>query len=210
MAAPIHNPILEGEPPYPLLVVISGPSGVGKDTVLARLRERGFRFHFVVTMNSRPPRPGEQPGIDYHFVTPEQFETMIAQGELLEWARVYDQYKGVPKFEVRQAMASGQDVVMRVNVEGAATIKRLVPDALLIFLAPASVQELEQRLRLRLTEAPAELEQRLAMAQEELACVPDFDYVVLNHEGRLEETVEHVCAIITAEKHRVFPRRISL
>lgn len=210
MTALVHNPILNGHPPYPLLVVISGPSGVGKDSVLVRLRERGFPFHFVVTMNSRSPRPGEIPGIDYHFVSPERFEELIAQGELLEWARVYDQYKGVPKFEVRRALESGYDVIMRVNVDGAETIKRLVPDAVLIFLAPASLDELAQRLRLRLTESPEEIEQRLAVAQDELAQVPHFDYVVLNREGQLDETVEHVCAIIDAEKHRVFPRRINL
>lgn len=210
MRAPCPNPLLTGQQPHPLLVVISGPSGVGKDSVLMRMRELGFPFHFVVTMNSRPPRPGEIPGVDYHFVTPEEFEAMVERDELLEWARVYDQYKGVPKFEVRQAHASGRDVVMRVNVDGAATIKRLVPEALLVFIAPGSMDELHHRLKLRRTESPNDLERRLALAQQELEQVVHFDYVVINREGLLDETVGAVRSIITAEQHRVFPRRINL
>jgi guanylate kinase len=204
------NPILDGDTPNPLLVVISGPSGVGKDSVLMRMRELGFPFHFVVTMNSRPPRPGEIPGVDYHFVSPQEFEDMIERDELLEWARVYDQYKGVPKFEIRQAHQSGRDVVMRVNVDGAATIKRIAPDAVLVFIAPGSLDELRHRLSLRRTDSPEEIEQRLALAQHELEQVPHFDYVLINHEGRLDETVGFIRSIIDAEKHRVFPRRISL
>ncbi len=207
---PSSNPILNGEEPYPLLVVLSGPSGVGKDTVLMRMRELGFPFHFVVTVNSRPQRPGEIAGIDYHFVTTEEFERMIANDEFIEWARVYDQYKGVPKFEIRRAHQSGRDVVMRVNVDGAATIRRIVPEALLIFLAPASLDELRHRLSLRHTETSEDLERRLAMAQDEIAQIPDFDYVVINREGRLDETVGTIRSIIAAEQHRVCPRRISL
>jgi len=146
---PFLNPILQGKPPQPLLVVISGPSGVGKDSVLMRMRELGFPFHFVVTANSRPQRPGEIDGVDYHFVTTERFREMIENDELLEWAEVYGQYKGIPKFEIRQAMASGRDVILRINVDGAATIKRLAPEAVFIFLAPASLDELRHRLLLR-------------------------------------------------------------
>ncbi len=116
------NPILEGRAPTPLLVVISGPSGVGKDSVLMRMRELGFPFHFVVTANSRPQRPGEIDGLDYHFVSQERFEEMIAKEELLEWARVYGHYRGIPKSEVRRAIASGRDVILRVNVDGDAKI----------------------------------------------------------------------------------------
>ncbi len=210
MRASCPNPLLTGQQPHPLLVVISGPSGVGKDSVLMRMRELGFPFHFVVTMNSRPPRPGEIPGVDYHFVTPEEFEAMVERDELLEWARVYDQYKGVPKFEVRQAHASGRDVVMRVNVDGAATIKRIVPEALLVFIAPGSMDELHHRLKLRRTESPNDLERRLSLAQQELEQVVHFDYVVINREGLLDETVGAVRSIITAEQHRVFPRHINL
>lgn len=207
---PFLNPILQGKPPQPLLVVISGPSGVGKDSVLMRMRELGFPFHFVVTANSRPQRPGEIDGVDYHFVTTERFREMIENDELLEWAEVYGQYKGIPKFEIRQAMSSGRDVILRINVDGAATIKRLAPEAVFIFLAPASLDELRHRLLLRRTESPAEVERRLAMVADELAQLPNFDYVVINHADRLDEAVGQIRAIISAEKARVYPRRISL
>ncbi|MBO9337113.1 MAG: guanylate kinase [Chloroflexus sp.] len=206
----VLNPVLQGKPPQPLLVVISGPSGVGKDSVLMRMRELGFPFHFVVTANSRPQRPGEIDGVDYHFVTTERFREMIQNDELLEWAEVYGQYKGIPKFEIRQAIASGRDVILRINVDGAATIKRLAPEAVFIFLAPASIDELRHRLLLRRTESPDEIERRLAMVSDEMAQLPNFDYVVINHADRLDETVGQIRAIISAEKARVYPRRISL
>ncbi len=194
----------------PLLVVISGPSGVGKDSVLMRMRELAFPFHFVVTATSRPIRPGEIDGYDYHFVSVERFERMIQDDELLEWAKVYGQYKGIPKSEVRQAMASGRDVLLRINVDGAATIKRLAPEAVFIFLAPASPEELRRRLTLRRTESPQEIERRLAMASQEMEQVRHFDYVVINREDRLDEAVGQIRAIIIAEKQRVFPRQVTL
>lgn len=210
MTNPPHNPVLDGMPPQPLLVVISGPSGVGKDSVLMRMRELAFPFHFVVTATSRPIRPGEVDGYDYHFVSVARFEQMIRDEELLEWALVYGQYKGIPKFEVRQAMASGRDVVLRINVDGAATVKAMAPEAVFIFLAPASTDELRRRLTVRRTESSDEVEQRLAVAAEELEQVRHFDYVVINREDRLDEAVGQIRAIITAEKQRVFPRRVSL
>lgn len=196
--------------PPPLLVVISGPSGVGKDSVLNRMRELNFPFHFVVTATSRAIRPGEVNGYDYHFVSVERFETMIHEEELLEWATVYGQYKGIPKFEVRQAMLSGRDVVLRINVDGAATVRRIAPEAIFIFLAPGSLEELQQRLRQRCTENQAEIEARLAAAASELAQVEQFDYVVINREGQLDEAVAQIGAIILAEKQRVFPRQVRL
>jgi guanylate kinase len=205
-----HNPLLDGMPPQPLLVVISGPSGVGKDSVLMRMRELAFPFHFVVTATSRPIRPGEVDGYDYHFVSLSRFEQMVHDEELLEWAMVYGQYKGIPKYEVRQAMASGRDVVLRINVDGAATVKRMAPEAVFIFLAPASPDELRRRLTLRRTENVDEIERRLAVAAQELEQVHQFDYVVINREDRLDEAVGQIRAIITAEKQRVYPRRVSL
>ncbi len=204
------NGLLNGLPPEPLLVVLSGPSGVGKDSVLMRMRELGFPFHFVVTANSRPKRPGELDGVDYHFVSTEAFEHMIVQEELLEWAKVYGQYRGIPKWEVRDALASGRDVVLRVNVDGAATVKQIAPESILIFIAPGSLDELRHRLYLRRTDSREEIEQRLALAETEIARAVEFDYVVINQADRLDETVGHIRAIITAEKHRVFPRRIVL
>lgn len=205
-----RNPQLDGRPPYPLLVVISGPSGVGKDSILMRMRDIGFPFHFVVTATSRPQRTGERDGYDYYFVSKERFEEMIAQEELLEWAEVYGHYKGIPKSEVRQALQSGRDVILRIDVQGAATIKRLAPEAVFVFLAPGSFEELGHRLRWRRTESPDEMERRLEMAKEELAAVDQFDYVVINREDHLDDAVGQIRAIIVAEKQRVRPRRVSL
>ncbi len=204
------NPILRSEPPVPLLVVISGPSGVGKDTVLMRMRELGLPFHFVVTTTSRAKRPGELEGFDYNFVSKEQFEAMIANDELLEHAVVYGEYKGIPKPQIRDALRSGKDVIMRIDVQGAATIRKLAPGAVLIFLAPSSPEELAARLRLRRTESPEALERRLALAEEELQRVDEFDYVVLNPEARMDEAAGIIQSIIRAEKARIRPRRINL
>lgn len=198
----------------PLLIVISGTSGAGKDSVVKALAKRmeakGAPIHFVVTANSRPPRENEVNGVDYIFVSTEEFERMIADGELLEYARVYDQYKGVPKQQVRQAMESGKDVVMRLDVQGAATIRALAPEAVLIFITTSSEEELVARLRRRRTEGDGQLAVRIQTAREEMRRIPEFDYVVPNVEGRLDETVEVIMAIITAEKHRTIPRRARL
>ena len=205
-----RNPLLDGKPPQPLLVVLSGPSGVGKDSILMRMRDFGFPFHFVVTATSRPMRPGERGGYDYHFVTKERFEEMIAREELLEWAEVYGHYKGIPKSEVRQALQSGRDVILRIDVQGAATIKRLAPGAVFIFLAPGSFAELRHRLQWRRTESPDQMERRLEMAQAEMESLDQFDYVVISREDHLDEAVGQIRAIIVAEKHRVRPRRVTL
>jgi guanylate kinase len=164
----------------PLLIVISGPSGVGKDSVVKRLKERGYPFHFVVTATSRPPRPGEVHGVDYFFVSEADFKAMIRDDELLEHALVYEQYKGIPKQQVREALASGQDVVMRLDVQGAATVKRLVPDAVLIFLVPSSEEELARRLSCRHTDTEQQIQRRLEITREELARLGEFDYWVMN------------------------------
>jgi guanylate kinase len=205
-----RNPLLDGQPAYPLLVVISGPSGVGKDSILMRMREVGFTFHFVVTATSRPIRPGERDGYDYHFVEKERFEEMIAQGELLEWAEVYGHYKGIPKSEIRQALASGRDVILRVDVQGAATIRRLVPQATTIFVAPGSFGELRARLQWRRTESPGEIARRLDFAAREMESLDAFEYVVINREDRIDDAVGQIRAIVTAEKQRVHPRRVEL
>lgn len=204
------NPILEGKRPHPVLVVISGPSGVGKDTLLMRMRELGFPFHFVVTATSRPIRPGERDGFDYHFISKAQFEQMIEREELLEFADVYGHYKGIPKSEVRQALDSGKDVILRIDVQGAATIRRLAPEALFIFIAPASFMELRRRLELRRTESDDEVERRLGVASQEQARVGQFDYVVINYENHVDEAVGQIRAIIMAEKQRVHPRHVTL
>lgn len=196
--------------PEPLLIVISGPSGVGKDCLVQRMEERGCPFHFVVTATDRPPRPDEVHGEDYFFVSTEEFERMIEQDELLEHATVYGQYKGVPKQQVREAMASGQDVVMRVDVQGAATIREMAPEAVLIFLTAASEEELTQRLRDRGGDSPEQIARRIATAREEMEALPAFDYVVVNRDSQLDQAVDDVLAIIRAEHCRTQPRRVSL
>ncbi len=204
----------EGLLPYferpPLLVVLSGPSGVGKDTVRNRMRELGYPLHFVVTATDRPRREGEIDGVDYHFLSTAEFKRMLKEGEFLEHALVYGQHKGIPKEEVRQALARGQDVLLRIDVQGARSIERLAPEALLIFLSPSSMEELMGRLRERKTETGKDLERRMATAREEMRALPEFDYLVINRNGHLDEAVEEIMAIIRAEKCRTHPRRVSI
>lgn len=197
-------------PSEPLLVVISGPSGVGKDSVLQRMKQRVLPFHFVVTATTRAARPGEVHGVDYFFVSTGEFAEMIEKDELLEYAIVYNDYKGIPKQQVRQALASGKDVLMRIDVQGAATIRALSPEALLIFLTTASEAEMVNRLNERKTEKEEDLKLRIATARQELKRRDEFDYVVVNHEYELDETVDTILAIIRAEHHRVNPRRVNL
>ncbi len=194
----------------PLLIVISGPSGVGKDSVLQRMKERNLPFHFVVTATTRPQRPGEADGVDYYFVTHDEFAEMIEKGELLEYAIVYNDYKGIPKGQVRQALASGRDVMMRIDVQGAETIRELCPDALLIFLSTRTEGELVSRLEARKTETPEGLKLRIATARQELKRVGMFDYYVINPDHRLDETVDIILSIINAEHHRTQPRQVTL
>ncbi len=201
------NPVL---PQTALLVVISGPSGVGKDSVLRGLKERGLPFRFVPTMNTRQRRPDEVDGVDYFFVTTEEFVTLLEQGELLEHAVVYGDYKGIPKKPIREALQSGQDVVLRVDVQGAATLKRLIPEAVFIFLSARDEEELIARLQNRKTESPESLRIRIATAREELQRISEFDYVVINHADRLAEAVQDVIGIIRAEHCRVHPRAVKL
>jgi guanylate kinase len=186
----------------PLLVVISGPSGVGKDAVLARLRAADPAAHSAVTVTTRPPRSRERDGDDYHFLSDEEYDRLRAEDGFLEHAAVYSYRYGVPKAQVREALARGQDVIVRVDVQGAATIKRLVPNAVFIFLAPASLEELEERLRRRDTEGRSDLRLRLDTARREMACQEGFDHVVTNREGALDEAVSQILAIIEEERGR--------
>lgn len=194
----------------PLLIVISGPSGVGKDTVIQRMKERKLPFHFVVTATTRPPRPNEVHGVDYFFVSHDEFAEMINQDELLEYAIVYNDYKGIPKQQVRQALESGKDVVMRIDVQGAATIRELCEDALMIFLTTQDEQEMVTRLSARKTETPEGLNLRIATARQELKRIVEFDYVVVNREDQLDNAVDTILAIIHSEHHRVVPRKVTL
>jgi guanylate kinase len=177
---------------------------------MLRMKERGMPFHFVVTATTRPKREHEVHGVDYFFVSKEEFARMIEQNELIEYAIVYSDYKGIPKQQVREALASGRDVVMRLDVQGAETVRRLAPDALLIFITTESEEELVGRLKARMTETPDELVLRIATARKELKRVEAFDYVIINHDYKLDETVDTVRAIIAAEHHRVKHREVTL
>jgi guanylate kinase len=191
----------------PLLVVISGPSGVGKDAVIDGLRKAGGpSLHFAVTATTRPQRRGETDGLDYRFVSKTAFELMISEGELFEWANVYGNYYGVSKEDLRGALREGLAAVVKVDVQGAATIRNLVPDAILIFVAAPSMTDLEQRLRQRKTESGVDLELRTAAALEEMNSLPLFDYVVVNHDEQVDLAVSQILAIVGAEKCRVKAR----
>jgi len=197
-------------PTYPLLIVISGPSGAGKDRLIARMKELGYPFHFVVTATTRPQREGEVHGRDYFFVSTDEFAQMIEEDQLLEYAVVYGDYKGIPKEQVRQALASGKDVILRIDVQGAATIRRLIPEAVLIFVTAPSEEELIARLQARKTEPPDQLKLRIATSRQEMRRLPEFDYVVVNRTGELDKAVDQILAIITAEHCRVKPRIVRL
>jgi guanylate kinase len=204
------NNLYSPPPDEPLLIVISGPSGVGKDSVIKSMKERDLPFHFVVTATSRAPREHEEHGVDYFFISSEEFTQMIEDDELLEHALVYGDYKGIPKEQVRQALASGKDVVMRIDVQGAATIRNISPEALLIFLTTQNESEMIERLKLRKTESTDGLKNRIATAREELKRKNEFDYVVINRDSHLDEAVDTILAIIRAEHHRTMPKKVTL
>lgn len=189
--------------PHPVLVVISGPSGVGKDATLQLMKEKRYPFYFVVTATTRPKRASEEDGVDYHFISVGEFAEMIEQEELLEYAVVYGDYKGIPKKHVREALASGLDVIMRIDVQGAATIRKLVPNAITIFLIAESEDELVRRLHERKTEESDKLKMRIATARQELKRLHEFDYVVVNRMDAQDDTAARVLSIISAEKSRV-------
>jgi len=187
----------------PLLVVLSGPSGAGKDAVIAKLKDSDFPIERVVTVTTRPRRAIESESVDYHFVSPEKFQEMIRGKKLLEWANVYGNWYGVPQEAVKQALERGQDVMLRTDVQGAATIKKTMPQAILIFLMPASMEELDTRLKQRHTESSLDLAVRTRIAEEEIKKLPLFDYVVFNRQGKIDSAVADIKAILRAEKCRV-------
>jgi guanylate kinase len=192
----------------PLLVVITGPSGVGKDTVIARLKEIGPPCHVTVTATTRPRRPTETHGVDYYFVEPAEYRRMLDGGEFLEHATVYGFGYGTPRSPVREALAAGTDVLLRIDVQGAATIARLVSGSIRIFLAPPNFAELERRLRSRKADDQEVIARRLKTAHEELRRADECDYLVFNEDGRLDETVCQIAAIMQAERRRIRRARV--
>ena len=183
---------------------------MGKDAVIARMKELGRGWHFMVTATTRPQREGERDGVDYTFQTTERFRRMIERDELLEWAEVYGHLYGAPKAPIARAISQGRDVVVKIDVQGAATIRRLVPDALLIFLTPPDEEELSRRLVSRKTESSEDLSLRSETAAQEMRQSKSFDYVVVNRRGQLDAAVQEIEAIVDKESRRAPPRRVVL
>ncbi len=192
----------------PLLIVLSGPSGVGKDAILNRMRILELPLHFTVTATTRPIRDNERSGVDYQFISEETFRRMLEEGDFLEHAQVYGNWYGVPKSQVRNAMSAGHDVLVKIDVQGAATIKRLAPQAVMIFVVPPSIPELERRLKWRLTESAESLRRRIEESRSEMEHIGAFDYVVTN--DALDDAVHQMNCIITAERCRMPPRVVRL
>ena len=204
------NPTRFNTPTSPLLIVLSGPSGAGKDAVLSRMREMGSTLKFITTLTTRPQRTNERDNIDYHFVSTDEFQKMISGNELLEWAKVYGNWYGVPKQPIKQALDAGQDTIVKVDTQGAATIKKILPQAVFVFLLPPSMEEVVMRLKQRHTESAFDLALRLKTAEDEIKQLPLFDYIVVNKQDEINRAVSEIEAIITAEKCRVNPREIAL
>ncbi|MDE2836181.1 MAG: guanylate kinase [Chloroflexota bacterium] len=196
--------------PHPLLVVVSGPSGVGKDAMLALVRKARPEVFWAITATTRAVRPGEEHGVHHLFHTREEFLQLLERGELLEHAEVYGNLYGVPKAPVREALVEGRDAIVRTDVQGAASIRTMAPDALLIFVAPPSLEELERRLRSRDTESAEETGLRVEMSRKEMRDAAWFDAVVVNETGRLEDAAREVMAVIERERQRVPPRVVRL
>ena len=197
-------------PPRPLLIVLSGPSGVGKDVLLTRIKQSGYPLKYVTTVTTRGKRANERDNEHYHFVSPGEFQEMIKNEEFLEWASVYGNWYGVPKQPIQKALEKGQDTIVKVDIQGAATIKKLLPEIVSIILMPPSMEELVSRLTQRRTETPFDLALRIKTAGGEVKQLALFDYVVVNREDEVDLAVSEVKALITAEKCRVSPRKITL
>lgn len=203
-----QNPLLPG--PHPLLIVLSGPSGAGKDAVLSHLKDSGYPLTYVTTATTRPGRNNEVNGRDYYFVTGVEFDAMVSNGEFLEHAIVYGNRYGVPRKPVKAALQSGQDVIIKVDIQGAATIRKIAPEAVLIFLAPPTAEEIASRLKQRRTESDIDLDLRLKTAAQEMAQLHQFDYLVFNYRDEVDRAVTDIKAILTAEKCRTRPRHVTL
>ena len=186
----------------PLLLILSGPSGVGKDAVLTRMKETGFPLHYVVTLTTRPKRSNEKDNVDYRFVCEDEFETLRMKEQLLESANVYGNWYGVPRQDVESALATGVDTIVKVDVQGSENIKRLVPQAVSVFLRPQNREDLSARLQKRKTECAADLDVRIKAADQEFAKITSFDYVVINEWGQIDRAVNDISWIISVEKCR--------
>jgi len=193
-----------------LLFVLSAPSGTGKDTVIGMLKQQGMDFYLIASVTTRVPRPGESEGNPYHFVSQEEFDHLVAHDELLEYANVHGNWYGQPRQPIRDNLLAGHDVLLKIDVQGAATVRGKVPQAIFIFLIPEYVEELTLRLNERSTETQEQLERRLADAQSELAQKDWYDYLVVNRQGQPQEAVDYLRAIMLAEHCRTQARHIDI
>ncbi|HNT30342.1 MAG TPA: guanylate kinase [bacterium] len=193
-----------------LLIVLSGPGGAGKDTLVRILRKTYINLHYVVTVTTRPKRTDEIDWEHYHFVDDAEFDRMIAGDEFLEWVRFFDYRYGTPKEQVRSALSHGKDVVLKIETQGARKLKELVPHAVFVFLATGTEAELEQRLRQRGDLSPERQKKRLVIAAEEMACLPDYDYVIINANDTAFLAAEKLKYIIEAEHLRIGRKAITL
>ena len=200
------------EPVHPLLVIISGPSGVGKDTIIEALQRRGHlpAYHYVVTCTTRARRPGEIDDVSYSFLTVPQFLALRESGELLEANEVHGNWYGTPRAGVRDALARGRHAILKIDVQGAEVVKSRVPEALLIFVVPPSMETLVEHLKARRTETAEQLEIRQRNAAIELARKDDYDYVVVNEEDRVDVTAERIERIIAGEERRGSRRVVTV
>ncbi|MBR6090679.1 MAG: guanylate kinase [Anaerolineaceae bacterium] len=193
----------------PLILIISGLSGSGKDTVINRLKEIStVRYHFVVTCNTRKKREGEIDGKDYHFISRERFLEMIKNGEMLEHSEVYDDLKGVPRFEIEKAIEKGEDMILRLDYQGMKKVKAVYPDAVSIFIIPPNADAWLARLRARNTDSEGSLQLRIRTAVKELEHINDFDYILVNDE--IDHAAMDLLTIMRAEHMRSNKRRVSL
>jgi len=186
----------------PLLIVLSGPSGVGKDAALNQLRKLDRPWHFVVTATTRTIRPGETDGVDYIFLDEPTFLGMKDRNEFVECAQVYGRWYGVPRSQVTSGLEAGKDVILKIDVQGAATVRKMAPNALFLFMVPGSFEELQDRLAQRMTESTPEMELRLKTAADELSQASQFDRQVVNSKDNLRQAVSDIDATIAAEKRR--------
>jgi guanylate kinase len=202
----------ELDPPVSGLVfVLSGPSGVGKSTLVERLKSDGFPISPCVTATTRPRRIGEEHGVHYYFVSEAEYDAMLERNEFLEHAVVHNMYRyGMPLWSIRDGLRRGHDVILPPDVQGASTVRWKLPNAISVFLRPASLDELVPRLAARGTESAAEREVRLRTAEREMQRMSEFDYVIVNHADRLDQAVRDLKAIITVERMRVCPRVVTL
>lgn len=193
-----------------LLFVLSAPSGTGKDTVITALKQRGVDFYVVASVTTRAPRPGESEGNPYYFVSQETFDRMVTQNELLEHANVHGNWYGQPLQQIKDNLQAGRDVLLKIDVQGAATVRQKIPGAIFIFLVPGSAEELVQRLTNRQTETEQQLQLRLKNARMELAQRDHYDYIIENRQGQLDVAVEHLRAVMMAEHCRTHPRYVQI